>query len=481
MGAHQIKGKKEFRYQTLARQLAGQIRDGVYAGGAKLPSVNHLSRKLELSRNTVFRAYVALEEMGLVTAQPKSGYYVKARPEKRPPVNRQLPVYDVYRDLPAMADHTRAAIKNPTFVPFGQATVSPELYPGRKLAKILKSISTREVEQLISYGPIQGNPVLRQQLAERMLGLTDRISPDQILITNGCMEAVTLSLMAVTRPGDTIAVESPTYFGYMQILRELRLSIVEIPTSPQAGLDLDAFETAVDQQKISACLTIPNFQNPLGGIMPDEHKARLIDFTNRRGIPVIEDDVYAELHYGQSRPGLLQAFDRRDQVMTCSSFSKTLSPGLRIGWVMAAPPLLDRIRQIKFSISMMTTSLDQFVLANFMAGNGYDRHLRALRRSLKKQVCQGADAVERFFPRGTATRIPDGGFVLWVRLPDQVDSLTLYKKALAEGIALLPGALCSFSGAFRNHIRISCGFPFNPKIQKGFQRLGNLTRHLMTS
>ena len=244
--------KREFRYMALARELAGQIRNGVYDSGQKLPSIAQLTRKLDLSVNTVFRAYVELEQMGLVTARPRAGYFVSPRSARNETQTEKLPVYDAGRDLPALSDQIRAAIKDPSFVPFGQAMVSPALFPGKKLAGILKSISAAEVEQLMAYGPIQGNQTLRQQLAGRMLGLAEPISPDNILITNGCMEAVALALMAVTRPGDTIILESPTYFGYMQILKELRLSILEIPASPGTGIDLAAFERALKTTRVTA-------------------------------------------------------------------------------------------------------------------------------------------------------------------------------------------------------------------------------------
>lgn len=470
--------KKEFLYKSLARQLAGQIRDGVYDSGQKLPSISQLTRKLNLSVNTVFRAYVELELMGMVEARPRSGYYVRPKTPGRDIPEAGLPVYSARKDQPALSDVIRIAIKQPELTPFGQAAIAPGLFPRQQMAGIVKTITAATMEQVMHYGAIPGNRRLRRQLAGRMLGLADRVSQDRILITNGCMEAVALSLMAVTRPGDTIAVESPTFFGYMQTLRELNLSIVEIPTAPDTGMDIRALERAVEEKDIRACLVVPNFHNPLGFVMPDRNKQALVRLTNDRGIPVIEDDIYSELFFGKTRPGLLKSFDQKGLVIVCSSFSKTLSPGFRIGWILADPPLLARMEQIKFSLSMMTTSLDQFILSEFLAGNGYDRHLRSLRTRLKKQVAAAARAVDRHFPEGIQYRLPDGGFVLWIRLPENVDAMALYHQAMEQGIAILPGSLCSFSGRFRSHIRINCGFPHTPQIREGFRRLGQLIADL---
>ena len=477
-GIDVMAAKKEFLYKTLARHLAGQIRDGVYGSGQKLPSVNHLKKTLNLSVNTVFKAYVELETMGLVEARPRSGYYVRPKPIIKVADNKGPKIFNARKDQPLHSDVIRIAIKQPDLIPFGQAAIAPGLFPRKKMAAITRSIGTRSMEQILGYGPIPGNLRLRRKIAERMLGLCDRACPDSILITNGCMEAIALALMSVARPGDAIALECPTFFGYMQILKELNLSIVEIPTCPSEGMDLCALEQALETRDIKACLVIPNFHNPLGCVMPDENKKALVRVTSRRGIPVIEDDIYSDLFFGKSRPSLLKTYDHEGQVIVCSSFSKTLSPGFRIGWIMADEDRLERIRQIKFSISMMTTSLDQFLLAEYLDGNGYDRHLRTLRSQLKKQLMAAVTAVAEHFPQGTRCRMPDGGFVLWIQLPDTIDAMDLYQKAMDQNIAILPGNLCSFSKGFTNCIRVNCGFPHDPRIASGFKQLGDLATTL---
>ncbi len=467
---------KQFLYQKLAEQIAGQIQSGVYESGQKLPSINTLRKTLNKSVSTVYRAYVELEFMGLIDARPKSGYYVKTRSPLKvdPEPSVSMPVYSAEKDISDYADEIRFAIKQPAFVPLGQATLSPDLLPQKIISKITKAISPRKMQELLCYGRIPGDSKLRQSLAGRMTGIVDRVSPDQIVVTNGCMEAVSISLMAVTKPGDTIAVESPTYFGYMQVLKELKLSIVEIPTHPDQGIAPECFARIVDQHPVKACLLIPNFQNPQGYLMPDDSKRRLVLMAADRGIPLIEDDVYSELYHGSGRPSLLKSFDEQDITITCSSFSKTLCPGFRLGWVVADQEMLERIKKIKFSISMVTSSLPQHILGEFLENNRYDRHLRGLRTRVKNQVLAVAGAVKQYFPKGTSFRLPQGGFVLWIRLPRNTNGLRLYRDALARGITVLPGFLCSYSHNYKRYIRINCGFPFDSNIRNAIEWLGRL-------
>ncbi len=475
--------KKQFLYQKLAARIADQIQEGIYEPGQKLPSISKLTQTLNKSVSTVYRAYVELEFLGLVEARPKSGYYVKASSprEKKCKPNAPLPIFSAGKDLSDYADEIRLAIKQPSFVPLGQAILSPELLPQKHISKIIKAISPKQMQSLISYGEPQGELKLRRQIARRMMGQINSASPDSIVITNGCMEAVALSLMTVTEPGDTVALESPTYFGYMQILKELKLSIVEIPTLSGHGIDLDALSQATNHHKIRACLLIPNFQNPQGGLMPDANKRRLVRLASDKGIFLIEDDVYSELHYGSSRPSLLKTFDRQGITITCSSFSKTLCPGFRLGWVMAEGKTLEQIKKLKFSISMATSSLNQHIICQLLESNRYDRHLRSLRARVKNQVRAVAGVVKKIFPNGTRVRLPQGGFVLWVKLPEDTDSLRLYQEALNEGIAILPGFLCAYSQNWKRYIRINCGFPFDNTVQNALVRLGQLAKAQIVS
>lgn len=472
--------KREYLYKHLAAQLAEKIKNGVYQHGEKLPSIQQLHRRLNLSVSTIYKAFIELEYEGLVEARPKSGFYAQ-QPHEIESILSDKPIkaFSAQRDASKFAHEIRLAIKNPSLVPFGQAMVSPSLLPYRQLVKILKSTTASNIRSMVSYGKLQGIYALRRQLSLRTVGLGYHVNPDEIVITNGCMEAISVSLMALTQPGDTIAVESPTYFGYLPIFKQLGLSVVEIPTECSTGPDLDFLEAAIASHKISVCLLIPNFHNPTGHLVSDSRKERLVKLLNEYDIPVIEDDVYSELFYSGKKPTSLKIYDKKRLVITCSSFSKTLAPGFRIGWIMAEGEVLEAIKRSKFAVSMATSNLDQNILSEYLSGNVYDRHLRSLRTILKKQVQSVAIGIEKHFPPGTTFNLPKGGFILWVRLPEGSSGMALYRKAILHRISILPGVLCSYSGTYKEYIRVGCGYPFDKKIGDAIATLGRLAHSLL--
>ncbi len=212
--------------------------------------------------------------------------------------------------------------------------------------------------------------------------------------------------------------------------------------------------------------------------MPDDHKIRLIELTNEYKIPVIEDDISSELHFGRKRPMPLKSFDQKDRVITCSSFSKTLAPGLRIGWVIPGKRYREKIQNLKAATTISTSTLDQYLLAQYLAEGAFERHLWRLRNSLKKQILRTAFAIQKHFPPGTRLAIPDGGTLLWVELPPQVAGLKVYRKALDQRIAIIPGVVCSNARQFKNFIQISCGSPFTEEMERGIVRLGQIVSEL---
>jgi DNA-binding transcriptional MocR family regulator len=471
--------KEPFQYERLVNEIEQKIADGTFKIGEKLPSIRDYHQQQNLSISTIYKAYVELEMMGLVEARPKSGFYVSGFKK-----TLEEPTFSLKKSRPVKVDlasivHTvHEAINDPGMLALGCLMIAPELLPYKQFSRILKGISAELMQSLLVYAPPNGIEELRRQIALRTLGVTGGVDPDDIIITNGCMEALALSLQAVARPGDTVLIERPTFFVVLQLLSELGIYVVEVPTDPVTGLDMDALTKAVDDNPVKACVSMPNFQNPLGALMPDDTKQKFVEFMNSRDIPIIEDDIYSELYFGESKPLSLKRFDKKDLVLTCSSFSKTLAPGLRIGWVIPGKRYKDKVQTMKTGLSVSTSSLDQYILAEFLSGGGYDRHLRVLRAQVRKQVQATAQAVQNFFPENTRLMIPQGGAFLWVQLPEQVDGLALYWKALARKIAILPGFVCAVSPLFGNHIRLSCGHPVDDDILKGLRNLGDLIREI---
>ena len=471
----------EYRYAVLADKLESQILDGTFRAGDKLPSIRNLHAQTGLSISTVYQTFIELENRGRVEARQKSGYFVKPLlrdllPAPRLPSPRPEPQKINISDL---AFALIEAMGDSDVLQLGGALVANELLPVKELGNLLKRApSSFYYDNLATYEHYQGYEELRRQITKRMTPYCGNVSPDAMVITNGCIEAVTLSLQSVTRPGDTVLVESPTFPWFLQLMEDLDLHALEIPTHPQTGVDLSALKRAVKRHPVKACIFIPTFNNPLGYVMPDESKAALVSFLSDKEIPIIEDDIYGELYFTASRPTPLKAFDRRGMVLYCSSFSKCLAPGLRIGWALPGR-YLDSFKRIRLNRSISGPGVPQWVTATYLKNGNYDRHLRRLRTHLKNQVSNTALAVSRYFPDGTKISAPQGGLALWVQLDDKVDSLKLFRGAIAQRIAVLPGVMCASGTIFNNCIRISCGMPYTDAIDLGLKTLASIIQEMM--
>jgi DNA-binding transcriptional MocR family regulator len=315
-------------------------------------------------------------------------------------------------------------------------------------------------------------------IAVRALHWGCSLSEDDLVVTSGACEAVHLCLMAVTRPGDVVAVESPAYYGVLQTLEAMGLRVLEVPCHPDTGMDLDALAERLGSPRVAAVLAVPSFSNPLGSCMPDAAKERLVRLLSSRGIPLVEDDVFGELAFGPARPKPAKAFDTDGTVMLCSSFSKTVAPGYRVGF--AAPGRFrERVEVLKFATSVATSALPQRAIARFLAGGGYERHLRTLRDRLAQIEARTASVVAESFPEGTRVSSPKGGCFLWVELPGSVDAMALYARALDAGVNISPGPIFSASGGHRSCIRLSCSAPWTPAIDGAIRLVGRLASRMM--
>jgi len=462
-------------YQDIAAQTEKLIRDGVLRPGDRLPSVRKACRTQEISPITVTQAYYLLESRGLIEARPKSGYFVRARlgqslpePEMTRPVggSTELQVSDfIFQILDSVRD--------PAIAPLGSSFPSPYLFPLAKLGRYLAS-AARKFDPLSTVTDLPpGNEELRRQLALRYLAQGASVSPQEIVITSGAMEGLNLCLQAVTRPGDLIAIESPTFYAGLQASERLGLKVIEIPSHPREGVSLTALEDALRHHPIKACLLMLNFANPTGSLVTDARKKELVSLLHRYQIPLIEDDVYAELYFGKQAPLCTKAEDRDGFVMHVSSFSKCLAPGYRLGWV-AAGRYAGQIQRQKLSTSLATTVPVQIALADYLKHGAFENHLRQLRRKLAEQEAGLVAAVERHFPEGTRLARPRGGYFLWLELPRQVDTLRLHLQALERGISTAPGPIFSAKREFGQYLRLNFGHPESTGQQQAVATLGQL-------
>jgi DNA-binding transcriptional MocR family regulator len=475
-----------FLYERIADELGAQVARGALRAGDRLPSVRRLSEERGVSVATVLAAYVLLEGRGVVETRPKSGHFVRARRGPDPPVPsvpRRAPSPARVSIAPNADDLIRAMTQDRALVPLGCAYVAPELLPLRKLNAILAHVAKEGGGPGAGYDELRGSLQLRRQLARRAVAWGTFLEEDDFVTTVGATEALYLALRAVTKPGDVIAVESPAYFGLLRLIEGHGLRAIEVPCSPKTGIDLDALEDVLDDGPVRAVLASPNFTNPLGARMPDDHKERLVRMLARREIPLVEDDVYGDLAYDGTRPRPAKAFDRDGFVLLCGSVSKTLAPGYRVGWV-APGRFHDAVLRLKFAHTVASPTPTQMAVAEFLAEGGYDRHVRRLRRALAAQADRYREAIAHHFPEGTRVSRPQGGFVLWVELPDKgkrdkMHGIELMRRALERGIAIGPGPIFSARQRFEHFIRISSGHPWSPRIEQAIATLGDLARALV--
>jgi DNA-binding transcriptional MocR family regulator len=473
-----MSGVSELLYQQVAQSLALRISDGTLRAGERLPSVRRLSRQQRVSVSTVVQAYQWLEGRGLVEARPQSGHFVRhfrqaELREPRAPRPSLTPRRPTTRSV--VAELHRAG-GDARVVQLGVATIDPRLLPADKLNRTLARIARSAGAVGIAYDSARGCARLRRQLARRALDWGCSLRADDFVVTAGTMEALHLGLRAVTKPGDAVAVESPTYFGILQLIESLGLRAVEIPVQPQTGIDLDVLARAIRRQRVRACVVIPNFSNPLGSLMSDQAKAELVALAARHQLPILEDDLYGDLWDEAqllARPRPCKAFDPSGIVMTCGSVSKTLAPGYRVGWI--APGRFDaEVEHLKYAQSVASPTLPALAIAELFDSGGYEHHLRQLRRRLAAQVQRMREAVARHFPAETRVSRPRGGFVLWLELSPGTNAIELHAEAAARGIAVAPGPIFSAQPRFTSCIRLNCGQPWSETTARAVAELGAL-------
>lgn len=471
-------------YRRLADHYQEAIAAGTLAPGDRLPSVRTLMERHDVSLSTALQACRQLEAEGWLEARPRSGYFVRS-PTRATALGLEEPKAGLAPDparyvgmqprVSAIIDRGR---RSEVRVNFSSARSAPGLYPGAALKNAAMRALRQQPDILVRVASPGGNPAFRAVLAKRALACGMVLAPDEVLVTQGCIEALNLALRATTRPGDVVAVESPTFYGLLQVLETLGLKALEIPTSPQTGISLEALQLAIDSNAgIKALVVVPHLQNPLGAVMPDEHKARLVELCAQQGIPLIEDDTYTALLDDGLPRRALKAWDNDGGVIHCASLHKVLAPGMRLGWLNAGR-WQARVEMLKYAQSRYNDELAQVAAAEVMASGAYDRHLQRLRGKLREQRLRTSATLAECFPPGTRHSQPKGGLALWVELPRQVSSQALFDRALDAGILVAPGLMFSNSNRYDHFVRLNCGAPYTPEIDQALRELGRLLQTL---
>lgn len=460
-------------YERLADTIASQIRSGLFRPGDRLPSVRKLRDQHGVSLTTVLEAFRVLEGRGLVRARPQSGHYVA--PLAVPPRTEPEPsrtAADARRVDASLAVKLNLGIGNPQPT-LGAAVQGPELMPIAAMNRLLSQALRYQPTACHSYDAPPGSPILRRVIARLGASAGYSVSPDDIVITSGAKEAVYLSVRAVTQPGDTVAIASPAYYALLEVLASLRLRAVEIASHPRHGISLDDLARVLQTQPIAAVALAANFANPSGSCMSEDAKRRLVGLLETYDVPLVEDDVYGDLVHEGARPRAVKAYDRQGLVLYCSSYSKTLSPGLRVGWAIPGR-YQNQVELLKLVVNQSAPTAPQLAIAAFADSGGFDRHLRRVRRMYREQMASAIDAIVRHFPAGTRLTTPQGGHVLWIQLPPGADAMDLYHAAARHGIRLAPGPMFSPRGGYRDFIRLNTGFPWTEATERQIATLGQL-------
>lgn len=465
--------QKDFLYVEIANKIAGLIRNELLKTGDRLPSVRMLCLEYGISMNTAKRVFLELEAQSLIESKPQSGYFVSRLSYRR------IPLPEVSKPSPAVGGKEPEDLIRKVYATMGKNDLtlfsigapSDKLLP---LAKLNKEIirATRELSDSgTGYEQLQGNEKLRRMIAARSLSWGGSLRENDLVTTAGGMNALSFCMMALGKRGDTIAMESPCYPGILQLAGSLGLKVLELPTHPATGIEMDALKKVIP--KINLLLLVPNFNTPLGCCMPDEHKKEAVRLLARHGIPLIEDDIYGDLYFGARRPNCCKSFDENGTVLWCSSISKTLAPGYRVGWV-APGRYKEQIMKLKLVHAISSPAITQEAVANFLKSGRYESHLRKLRPILQNNCQYYMHTIAEYFPEDTKTSRPQGGLALWVEFNKKVNTTELFDTAIKQGISIAPGRMFTLQNQFKNCMRLSIGLPWSEEVQHRLKQLGRL-------
>jgi len=470
--------EKEHLYMRIAGIIEKQIAKEVWKVGDKLPSIRMICREHGVSMSTAMQAYYELERKALIESRPQSGYYVARSPRRSLPVPKTSKPSDAERcgEQEDLIGKVFNSLSNRDIVRLSLGVPADELLPIARLNKGLVQAMRELPGSGTAYEDVQGNPRLRRQIARWAFSWEGRLSEQDIVTSAGCMNALAYCIMALTKRGDTIALESPVYTGIMQLARNLGLKVLELPTHARTGVDPDDLKKVLP--KIKVCLLVSNFNNPLGSCMPDENKQAVVRLMEQYNVPLIEDDIYGDVYFGDNRPKCCKTYDESGIVLWCGSVSKTLAPGYRVGWV-APGRFTEQIVRLKLLHSVSSTTITQEVIARFLENGRYESHLRRLRHTLYANSLQFTRAIADYFPEGTRVSRPQGGFVLWVELPGKVDTAELYEDAIRQKISIAPGAIFTLKKQFGNCMRLSYGLPWTGNLDQSLMQLGNMVKRRM--
>jgi DNA-binding transcriptional MocR family regulator len=465
-------GVKTYKFEVFTRDIEKNIVDGIFKPGHKLPSVRALKEQYQTSISTIQNGYEYLVIRGLVESIPKSGYYVSSQPitTQQAPKTKHAPVVrdPVFKHHLSLTTSLRAGRK---LSEFNVAAPGDLLIPQKLVLRTMQQVIREQSASLLRYYPSNGSPALVNNIVKRASTHQTILNPEELLITDGALQALYIALAAVCNTGDVIAIESPCVFSVLEVIRMLNLKVIEIP----AGFDIDFLKKACQTNTVKAVIVTPNFQNPTGTLLSGAQRLALLTIAHQYNVAIIENDIYGDLNFHGPRPSTIRKLDDSGLVLTYSSYAKTLAPGIRLGWL-SAGKFMQRAEQIKFALGSTVSPIYQETVNSLLSGSSYDRHLRTFRMQLAKNAYFATQLISADFPEGTTVQTPAGGYNLWVKMPDHIDMTAFYQQCEKIGVRFTPGYTFSFSGAFSKHFRLVFADKFSPKRIEALQLIGRQFR-----
>ncbi|SDI69508.1 aminotransferase-like domain-containing protein [Chryseobacterium jejuense] len=467
---------KDVLYLKIANSVTEQINSETLQFGDRLPSLRSAQKLYNVSLNTIKQAYMELESRSLVESRPKYGYYVSQTSQRKLalPSVAKMKVWEGENSPEDLVGKVFGTIAGTDVTQFALGIPGKSLLPVAKMKKCMIEVIKRKSDSGTNYEPVQGSESLRREIAKWSIVMEGKITEDDLVITSGAMNGVYNCLMAVTQPGDSVAVESPVYFGILQAIQLLGLKAVEIPTHPITGVDLDALKKVLP--KLSACCFVVNYNNPLGFQMPDENKKELVRMLTEHNVPLVEDDVYGNIYFGAGRPKPCKFYDEAGIVMWVGSVSKTLAPGFRVGWV-APGKFKEKIIRQKLVQTVSSPSLFSDVIADFLEHGRYDHHLRMFRKKLYANYLQIQKSVTQYFPDNTKVSEPKGGFMLWLELDKRICTEDLYDEAVNQKVNFAPGRMFSQYNQYQNCMRLNYALEWTDRVESDLEKLGKMIKN----
>jgi GntR family transcriptional regulator/MocR family aminotransferase len=469
----------------LYQQIRNHFREGILSGSlapdTRLPASRKLASDLGVNRITVETAYSELEADGLIYSLVGSGTYV-LHPQTlplRPKENLAAawPLWQQNVETGNIAenvgnDELLKTDRRPDLIRFSGGSSAPQMFPADDFRKVLQTVMRRDGMTALDYGESNGYAPLRATIAHVLASQGLQALPENILITAGSQQALSLTSQILLKSDDTILVESPTYGGALDLFRALNFHVVGIPMDTQ-GMQVENLEKLLQQHHPKLIYTIPNFHNPTGTCLSSSRRRELLLLADRYNIPILEDDFVGDLRYdGRTQPSL-KALDPGGRVIYASTFSKMLMPGLRVGFLLIEGPIYEHLVRFKHVNDLATSSLIQRALEAYVTVGRYQAHLRRSCQIFRKRRNAMVAAIKKYLPTDVEFEIPQGGLFIWLRLPGNLSSGDLLPRALKEGVDFVPGSRF-FPDCSQGRRWLRLNFVVQPpdEIEEGVKRLG---------